>query len=84
MVVASSTAIIIGLTWGGVQFAWTSSNVLVPLIVGFVGMVGFFIYEATLAKEPLVSNALSSYESTLIHRCKIPFVLVSNRTSLSG
>lgn len=60
MITSSSTACVIGLTWGGVRFAWTSPQVLVPLILGLTGIFGFLVYEATIANEPLVS--LSSYK----------------------
>lgn len=36
------------------RYPWTSPNVLVPLILGFVGMALFMVYEALVAKEPLV------------------------------
>ncbi|KAI0341072.1 iron permease [Trametopsis cervina] len=65
LIIASSSACVIALTWGGVRFAWSSWHVLVPLIVGLVGMVAFFIYEATLAKEPIVPFSLISNRTTL-------------------
>lgn len=52
--IASSIACIIGLTWGGVKFPWASAQVLVPLILGLVGMCGFLVYEAIVAKNPVV------------------------------
>ena len=55
IVVASTTSFIIGLTWGGVNFPWSSAHVLVPLILGGVGLIGFMLYEGFVAKEPLVS-----------------------------
>ena len=54
----STTACVIGLTWGGVQFAWASPRVLVPLIVGLIGIVAFMIFEAKIPKEPLVSHTV--------------------------
>ena len=45
---------ILGITWGGVQAPWSSGQVLAPLIVGAVAMLAFFVYEFTLAKNPLV------------------------------
>lgn len=56
LIIASTTSIVVGLTWGGVQFAWSSAHVLAPLIVGLSGVVFFFIYEAHWARNPIVSR----------------------------
>ena len=60
LIIASSTSVVIALTWGGVQFPWTSAHVLAPLILGLVGMVFFMAYEAIFAREPLVSSSPTS------------------------
>lgn len=65
LIVASSSAVVIALTWGGVRYPWTSPNVLVPLILGFVGMALFMVYEALVAKEPLVPFELISNRTSL-------------------
>jgi hypothetical protein len=44
----------IALTWGGIQFPWSSARVLVPLILGLLGLAGFLVYEAKLAQHPIV------------------------------
>ncbi|KAJ7278291.1 major facilitator superfamily domain-containing protein [Mycena rebaudengoi] len=67
IVVASTTACAIALTWGGVAFPWDSPPVLAPLILGFVGFCIFILYEAKWAAHPLV-----------------PWIVLSNRTSVSG
>lgn len=56
---ASSVSVVIAITWGGVKFPWSSARVLAPLILGLVGLAGFFLYEATLAPNPVVSALLS-------------------------
>ncbi|KAI9566090.1 MFS general substrate transporter [Boletus coccyginus] len=58
LVIASTAAYTIGLTWGGITAPWSSVTVLVPLILGLVGLGGFIIYEATLATHPLVPFSL--------------------------
>ncbi|EIW57953.1 Mfs1.2 [Trametes versicolor FP-101664 SS1] len=58
LIIASTTSIVVGLTWGGVQFAWSSAHVLAPLIVGLCGIVFFFIYEAYWARNPIVPMSL--------------------------
>jgi hypothetical protein len=57
IIIAAPTSVIIALTWSGVQYPWGSVQVLVPLVVGLVGMVGFFFYEARYAKHPIVSES---------------------------
>lgn len=49
--VASSTAIILGLTWGGDAYGWDTAAVLVPLVLGFAIMAFFFYYEKRWAKS---------------------------------
>lgn len=65
LIIASSTATVLGLTWGGVQFAWTSAQTLVPLILGFVGIVAFFLYEAFVSAHPLIPFSLLSNRTSL-------------------
>ena len=36
---------LIAMSWGGIRFPWSSGHVLVPLVVGGIGMVAFFVYE---------------------------------------
>ncbi|KZT23032.1 iron permease [Neolentinus lepideus HHB14362 ss-1] len=65
LVVASTTSTMIGLTWGGVEYKWTSYHILVPLILGLAGLVGFLLYEAFVAKNPLVPFHLFSTRTAL-------------------
>ncbi|KIJ59634.1 hypothetical protein HYDPIDRAFT_100308 [Hydnomerulius pinastri MD-312] len=58
LVVGSSISCTLALTWGGVTAPWNSVRVLAPLIIGLVGLVAFFIYEATVPKNPLVPITL--------------------------
>ncbi|KAJ7621505.1 hypothetical protein DFH06DRAFT_1448299 [Mycena polygramma] len=49
IICASTTSMVIALTWGGVhwQFPWTSPKVLATLVLGGLGLTGFLVYEAT-------------------------------------
>ncbi|GJE88951.1 MFS general substrate transporter [Phanerochaete sordida] len=58
LVISSSSALVIALTWGGVQHPWGSAQILAPLVLGLVGLGAFVVYEALVAKEPLVPIAL--------------------------
>ncbi|KAF8587989.1 iron permease [Ramaria rubella] len=80
LVVASTSACMIGLTWGGIQFAWISAHVLVPLILGIVGLVFFMYYEIKVAEHPIVpfsilssATGISGYLQTFI----MPIVLLA-------
>jgi hypothetical protein len=44
----------IGLTWGGVRYAWNSAQVLGPLISGLVLVVLAFVYELKVPTEPTI------------------------------
>jgi hypothetical protein len=50
----SSTAIVLAVTWAGVVYSWRSWKILLPLILGVTGLVTFFVYEAKLARYPVV------------------------------
>ncbi|KAF8810805.1 MFS general substrate transporter [Phlegmacium glaucopus] len=54
IVVGSSTAALLGLTWGGIRYPWSSFHVLVPLILGVVGLFAFMVYEVMVPAEPTV------------------------------
>ncbi|KAK4150316.1 general substrate transporter [Chaetomidium leptoderma] len=49
---ASTVAVLIGVTWGGTVYPWKSANVIVPLVLGFLGIGLFLTYEWTIAKNP--------------------------------
>ncbi|KAG9023055.1 hypothetical protein FRB95_013743 [Tulasnella sp. JGI-2019a] len=65
LVVAATSATIIGLTWGGVRYPWSSFRVLVPLVLGLVGLVVFIVYEAHFPVEPVVPWKLLKNRTTL-------------------
>ena len=52
--VTSFTSFLIGLTWGGVQFPWSSFRTLVPLLVGILGIGATFTWEKWGAKQPFI------------------------------
>jgi MFS family permease len=55
--IGSMTGFLMGLSWGGVMYPWSSWRTLVPIIVSAVGLVAFVIYEEWLMKkglEPLI------------------------------
>ncbi|KAI0261570.1 major facilitator superfamily domain-containing protein [Russula aff. rugulosa BPL654] len=54
LVIGSTTSVVIGLTWGGVRYPWSSARVLSPLVIGLVGLGVFVIYEIYFCKPPIV------------------------------
>ncbi|EKM60399.1 uncharacterized protein PHACADRAFT_155539 [Phanerochaete carnosa HHB-10118-sp] len=55
-----STAVAIALTWGGVQHLWSSAQILASLIIRLLNLLLFLLYEAKVAKHPLVPISLLS------------------------
>ena len=62
--VASFTSFLMGLTWGGVQFPWSSFRTLVPLLVGILGVGATFAWEKWGAKQPFIRLAICDSLST--------------------
>ena len=63
----SITAILLALAWAGTKHSWSSWRTIVPLILGFAGMLGFFAHQF----------------SGHIAEPTMPPKLFSNRTSIS-
>ena len=55
IIIVSTVLVLLALTWGGQRFPWASAQVLVPLIVGSIGVVMFFVAERLWLKGPTVS-----------------------------
>ncbi|KAF8584266.1 MFS general substrate transporter [Ramaria rubella] len=53
MIVGSTTACIIAMTWGGVTFPWSSARVLASLCVGLVGIAAALVYELKFCSVPV-------------------------------
>lgn len=74
IIVAATTSITLAMSWGGIQYSWTSWKILLPLLLGVAGAVAFCFYEFNWAREPvmpweLVSNrtSLFGYIMTFLH-----------------
>lgn len=91
LLIGSTVAVLVALTWGGLRFAWTSANVLAPLIIGGIGLVVFFVIEILYIKNPMVRTTPSFWSSShldFIARgafpMQVPKFCITNRTTLSG
>lgn len=51
---AAGTALLMGISFGGAMYPWSSYKVLLPLILGFFGILAFGVYETYWAKYPMV------------------------------
>jgi EmrB/QacA subfamily drug resistance transporter len=67
--IGAVVAVLLALTWGGPVYQWHSTQILLPLILGLLGLCAFVAFEWTprLAPEP-----------------SFPRALVSNRTSAAA
>ncbi|KAG8916188.1 hypothetical protein FRC01_003310 [Tulasnella sp. 417] len=54
LILLASTIILVALTWAGVKYPWASYHVLLPLLLGCLLTVAFFVYESKFAFEPVV------------------------------
>ena len=71
LVISSTVAYTIAFTWGGLIAPWGSAKVLVPLVLGLVGLVVFIAYEATIATHPLVRASLCNRIGATFHLARI-------------
>ncbi|MCX8125781.1 MAG: MFS transporter [Dehalococcoidia bacterium] len=53
LLVVTVIPLLLALSWGGIEYAWTSTPVLTALAVAFAGALGFFFVERR-APEPIV------------------------------
>jgi MFS family permease len=56
--IGSLTSFLIAVSWGGVQFAWSSFQTLVPLLVGIAGVTISLFWERYGAREPFLRKSL--------------------------
>lgn len=63
--VGSTISSLIALAWAGATYSWSSVQVILPLVLGFVGLGCFFIYE-TFAVDPIMPLHLFQNRTSLI------------------
>jgi hypothetical protein len=56
--VGSLTSMLIGLSWGGIQFRWASIQTLGPILFGLVGLAGFLAWQVKRAPNSLIRSSL--------------------------
>ncbi|KAF7586606.1 hypothetical protein BBP40_008633 [Aspergillus hancockii] len=72
--IAAIIAVLVALTWGGTIYDWETYHIVVPIVLGFVGIAAFVAFEWTVSKEPsfprsIVSNrtSVAALVATLLH-----------------
>ncbi|KAK1977358.1 major facilitator superfamily transporter [Colletotrichum cereale] len=65
--------LILGLTWAGATYSWTSPAVLVTLVLGVLASVSFVVWECQMAPGKALARQLPR------HKAMIPWELVRNR-----
>lgn len=65
IVTASAISCVIALSWAGIRYSWSSAEVLVPLVLGLLGLCAFLVYEAYVAKNPIIPISLLSNRTSL-------------------
>ncbi|KAI1206005.1 MFS general substrate transporter [Annulohypoxylon truncatum] len=67
LLVASTVSVLIALTWAGSEYPWSSYRILVPLIIGLVGLIGFFCLEgSTWVSEPVMPLRLFANRTSAV------------------
>lgn len=70
----SATAILVPLTCGGVLVSWQDWRIIVPILLGVDGLIGFIYWEKCYAAEPMIRPNIfgnwslrSTYVQTVLH-----------------
>jgi hypothetical protein len=64
--IGSMTCLLIGVSWAGVQFAWSSVQTIAPMVVGGVGIIISILWEIYGAREPFLRPSLFNSVSALV------------------
>ncbi|PIL24610.1 MFS general substrate transporter [Ganoderma sinense ZZ0214-1] len=82
LIIGATCAIVLGLTWGGVVFPWTSYQVLVSICVGGAALLSFLLYEWRFCQYPAVPFYLLSNRTSLSGYAQISLAAFINLTLL--
>lgn len=61
LIIASTCSVILGLTFGGVRWPWSSPRVIAPIVLGIVGLGLSLLYEFNVPSHPTASNIPPSH-----------------------
>ncbi|CAK3787075.1 Major facilitator superfamily domain, general substrate transporter [Lecanosticta acicola] len=60
LLVASLSSFLIPITWGGIQYSWSSWHTLAPLSIGVFGLFAWLAYEAFVPANPIMPLSILS------------------------
>ncbi|KAB8279599.1 major facilitator superfamily domain-containing protein [Aspergillus minisclerotigenes] len=63
--IAAIIAVLIALTWGGTIYDWGTYHIVVPIVLGFVGIGLFVTFEWTVSKEPSFPRSTVSNRTSI-------------------
>lgn len=63
--VVSITTFLVGLSWAGAQYSWSSAATICPLVLGIVGVAGTILWEIYGAKKPFIRLTLFGNRSAI-------------------
>jgi len=61
----------IAITWGGVRYAWNSGAIVVPLVLGGLGIALFFWFELKYAEFPTIPAEVVGNRTTVLTYCAV-------------
>lgn len=66
LLVASLSSFLIPITWGGIQYSWSSYHTMVPLILGVAGIIAWLVYEGFVPTNPIMPLSILSDRTVAI------------------
>ncbi|KAH0262852.1 MFS general substrate transporter, partial [Aureobasidium melanogenum] len=63
--IASTTLFLVGISWGGTEYPWSSATTLCPLLIGLAGVVLTVIYETKYASVPFLRMSIFNNRSAI-------------------
>jgi EmrB/QacA subfamily drug resistance transporter len=74
LVIGGTVMILIGIQFGGIQYAWNSATIICLLVFGAITVALFCLYESRIAKYPVIPprifryrNSISAYSLSVMH-----------------
>lgn len=82
--VVSTTALLIGITWGGVQYAWGSYQTLLPICLGAGGVGVTLLWERLGVSKPFIRlQIFQSRSAAAVYICAIVQGLIVSHSSVA-
>jgi hypothetical protein len=82
---ASITMLLIGLSWGGIMFAWNSVATLIPLLLGALLLLIWAMYSYGICKSPMIPlvvladrTAAISYFGTVLQGIIVSVITITH------